>query len=173
MLSVKALICSLVILSLILTISSSVISNILLSLFSRSTVLNSLGFLLNLQAWTDWIFNWSFLLLSCNWQGCTLIYCPPCFTKICLFSLPITIPGPFHSHLFFYKTHGLLVEILNCLQVEPLNELLDIILERQDSDIAFKCFLNKSFALSSIAGRSFTKADGRIGLCSKTNWFRL
>ena len=31
-----------------------------------------------------------------RWQGCTLTYVPPCLTRTCLCSHPITVPGPSH-----------------------------------------------------------------------------
>ena len=40
-----------------------------------------------------------------------------------------------------------------------------------DSDITFKCFLDKSLAFSSIAGRSLTKNYVRLGLWPNTNWY--
>ena len=41
------------------------------------------------------------------------------------------------------------------------------------SAIASKCCFNNSLVLSSIAGSSVVKIDGRLGLYLNTNWFGL
>ena len=38
----------------------------------------------------------TFLFTNCKLHGCTRTEYSPCLTKICLFSYPMTLPGPLH-----------------------------------------------------------------------------
>ena len=64
---------------------------------------------------------WYFSGWDTRQQGCTLTYVPPCLTRTCLCSYPMTVPGPSHlSQRFLIKDNDIqiLFHVLKWLAIE-------------------------------------------------------
>ena len=120
-------------------------------------------------------------LAWCNRQAWNPKYVPPYFTKICLFSLPITCPLQWwlFSHVKYTISPGshikdvavlvfALIALLRFLQAS------DLINAARAACIAYKWLAIISLDVwPSNAGGLSMSIEGKFGFLPKTSWFRL